>query len=162
MQQFHAPFSVFNIVNTLEGDLDFIFHLFDSAIAYQQKHNYELWPQFSRQLIETEMQEKRHWKIMEVENIACIFSVLYSDPVIWGAERDLQPAVYLHRIAINPDYKGQGMMRLIRDWALEHARQNGKKYLRMDTWGHNETLRAYYIRCGFNYIGQQELVNMEG
>lgn len=162
MKRHEAPFAGLQIVNTVPDDLDVIFYLFDSAIAYQQKNNYELWPQFSRELIRAEMEEKRHWKIVEGETIACIFSVMYNDPVIWGPERDREPSVYLHRIAVNPSFKGKGIMRFIKDWALEHARQNGKKYVRMDTWGHNENLRKYYINCGFNYIGPQQLVDVEG
>lgn len=150
-----------HIVNSEPADLDFIFHLFSSAIAYQQKNGYELWPQFSRELIETEIAEKRHWKIMHGTTTVCILSVLYNDPLIWK-EKNNDPAVYLHRIAVNPAYKGKGIMRFIRQWALHHAAETNKKYVRMDTWGHNETLRNYYIRCGFDYIGQQYLEEVEG
>jgi GNAT superfamily N-acetyltransferase len=143
-------------------DMDNIFSLFDSAIAYQQKHGYDLWPQFSRNMIENEIAEKRHWKIMDGDTIACIFSVQYNDPVIWGEECDKDPSVYLHRTAINPAYKGRGIMRLIKDWAITHARELGKKYVRMDTWGNNISIRNYYIQCGFPYIGQQQLGQVEG
>src|SRR4051812_2701179 len=98
------------IVNSNLTDMDFIFKLFDNAVDYQKKNGYELWPQFSRELIETEIVEKRHWKITDRAAIVCIFSVLYNDPVIWG-ERDADPSVYLHRIAINPDFKGKGVIK---------------------------------------------------
>jgi hypothetical protein len=149
-----------HILNTSPNDLKTIFELFDSAIEYQKKNGYDLWPQFDKSLIETEIKEKRHWKIMEDNVIVCIFSVLYSDPVIWG-DKNEEPAVYLHRITINPVFKGRGIISIIKEWAEEHARQNNKKYLRMDTWGNNETIRNYYIRSGFNYIGQQHLVQSE-
>jgi hypothetical protein len=45
---------------------------------------------------------------------------------------------------------------------MDHAKEMNKKYLRMDTWGNNESIRNYYSRCGFNYIGQQQLVKTEG
>lgn len=150
------------IVNSDLNDEDTIFRLFDSAIAYQERNGYELWPQFSREMIQKEIAEKRHWKIVDGDTIACVFSVLYNDPVIWGEERDKEPSVYLHRTTINPDYKGRGMMQLIRDWAILHARDGGRKYVRMDTWGNNEKLRNYYISCGFPYIGQQHLTNTDG
>lgn len=150
------------IVNSDLQDVDTIFSLFDSAIAYQQKNGYDLWPQFSREMIQNEIAEKRHWKIMDDDIIACIFSVLYSDPVIWGLERDKEPAVYLHRITINPGYKGRNMMQLIKDWAIQHARELNKKYVRMDTWGNNISIRNYYIQCGFPHIGQQQLGQAEG
>ncbi|MFL5754596.1 MAG: GNAT family N-acetyltransferase [Bacteroidia bacterium] len=149
------------IKNSIPEDLGIIFELFNSAINYQKAHGYELWPVFKKELIETEIREKRHWKIIEGDCITCIFSVMYNDPVIWG-EKDKDPSVYLHRIAIHPAYKGRNSMHLIRNWAIDHARQHHKKYLRMDTWGNNENLRNYYIQCGFPYIGQQYLTHTEG
>src|ERR1700740_611734 len=114
------------IINSNMEDLDSIFYLFSTAINYQKKKGYNLWPEFSRKMIEEEITEKRHWKIIEDRKIICIFSVVYSDPIIWGEERNKQAAVYLHRITINPEYKGKGMMKVIRKWALDHAAQNNK------------------------------------
>lgn len=148
-------------VNSTSADIDFTFGLFASAIEYQEKNGFQLWPKFSRQLIEREIEEKRHWKILEEETIVCVFSVMYNDPVIWK-ERDTEPSVYLHRIAINPLCKGKGMMKAIKVWAIKHAREKKMKYVRMDTWGNNENLRKYYISCGYNYIGQQYLTEIEG
>lgn len=149
------------IVPTELKDLDLVFSLFDSAIGYQKSKGYDVWPQFSRQLIETEIMDCRSWKLVCENTIACVFSVLYNDPEIWK-ERDAEPSVYLHRIAVNPVFKGKGIMRQVKDWGLQHAREKKRKYLRMDTWGNNETLRSYYISCGFNYIGQQYLENKDG
>ena len=154
-------FERLKIVNSSLSDINFIFELFDRAINYQKRKGYELWPQFDKLLIETEIKEKRHWKILNGEVIVCIFSVLYHDPVIWE-ERNDEPSVYLHRITINPAFKGKEMMKGIKIWAIQHAIENGKKYVRMDTWGNNENLRKYYVNCGFNYIGQQYLKETEG
>jgi ribosomal protein S18 acetylase RimI-like enzyme len=149
------------ILNSTINDLELIFSFFGSAIEYQKKNGFELWPQFSREMIEKEIAGKRHWKIMDDEKVLCVFSVMYNDPVIW-MEKDKDPAVYLHRIAVNPEFKGKGMVSIIKEWAIGHAKEKHKKYLRMDTWGHNETIRNYYIKCGFNYIGQQYLTRTEG
>lgn len=153
--------ALYRIAPSKVKDLELIFSLFRHAVDYQTAKGYNLWPEFSRELIETEIAERRHWKIMDGDAIACVFSVLYNDPVIWK-EKDLEPAVYLHRIAVNPLYKGKGMMKRIRQWAITHASENKKRYVRMDTWGDNEVLRNYYISCGFNYIGQQHLQNTAG
>jgi hypothetical protein len=149
------------IVNCSLVDIDFIFDLFKSAIAYQKQKGYELWPLFSREMVEKDIIDGRQWKIMEDENVLCVFSVMYNDPVIW-LERDVDPAVYLHRITVNPQFKGKRMMEVIKAWALNHALEKGKKYLRMDTWGNNENLRNYYVSCGYTYIGQQNLPKVEG
>ena len=147
--------------NSQPSDLPLIFSLFDSAIAYQKRKGHDVWPRFDEQMIMAEIKEKRHWKMVDEREIACILSVVYHDPVIWG-ERDQEPSVYLHRIAVNPAYKGKRMMELIRHWAIEHAREMGKQYLRMDTWGNNENIRNYYVSCGFPYIGQQQMFAAEG
>lgn len=153
-------FEELQIINSIPRDIDFTFKLFDSAIEYQKKNGYELWPQFDKHFIEIEIAEKRHWKILYNGTIVCVFSVQYSDPIIW-AERN-EPSVYLHRIAINPIFKGNGIMKIIKEWSIDHANKFGKKYVRMDTWGQNENLRKYYINCGFNYIGQQHLKEISG
>jgi predicted GNAT family N-acyltransferase len=150
------------IVNSCAEDIGLIMQLFDSAISYQEKNNYPLWPRFSEPFILKEISEKRHWKILQGDTIICIFSVMYHDPEIWGEERNLEPSVYLHRIAVNPSFKGRKMMMTIKQWAIAHARKENKKYVRMDTWGNNENLKAYYIGCGFEYLGQQYLKEIEG
>ncbi|MBA2611618.1 MAG: GNAT family N-acetyltransferase [Bacteroidetes bacterium] len=150
-----------NITNSELTDLPIIFSFFESAIQYQKKKGYELWPQFSQELITNEINKKQHLKIVNGNTIVCVFSVMYNDPVIWK-EKDIDPSVYLHRIAINPLFKGNYIMKLIKEWALEHAKLENKKFVRMDTWGNNENLRNYYIACGFNYIGQQYLTETPG
>lgn len=149
-----------SIVNTVQKDLDMVFSLFDSSVAYQLKHQHNVWPRFNREFIETEIEEGRQFKILSDASVLGVFSVLYSDPVIWG-DRDREPSVYLHRIAVNPLFKGGKLMPIIRDWAKDHARIKGKQFVRMDTWGDNASLRKYYIKCGFNYIGQRYLSNLE-
>jgi RimJ/RimL family protein N-acetyltransferase len=151
----------YKIVHSEPADLDFIFSLFESAIHYQQRNGYEQWPQFSREMIKAEMQEHRNWKIVEGNVIVCTFSVHYSDPGIWK-ERNDDPAVYLHRIVINPQFKGRGIMNVVKQWAIAHAQENQKRFVRMDTWGTNVNLRNYYIRCGFNYLGQQQPEETDG
>lgn len=149
------------IENSILSDIDFILGLFKQAIEYQKAKGYNLWIEFDRTLIETKIRENRHFKIIDNNAIVCIFSVLYTDPVIWG-DKDNGDAVYLHRITTNPAYKGKGLIQVVKSWAIEYARQKNKKFLRMDTWGNNETLRNYYINQGFNYIGQQHLIPVEG
>lgn len=148
------------IASSIE-DMDCIFSFFESAIAYQKSHNYDLWPVFSRDLIKKEIEDGRNWKITDDKLTLGFFSVLYNDPIIWK-ERDKDPAVYLHRIVVNPQAKGLKLMTIIREWAIAHARECGKHYVRMDTWGNNENLRNYYISCGYQYIGQQYLENADG
>lgn len=144
------------IQNSNITDIEAIFSLYHAAVDYQRKNGYNLWPEFERGLIEKEISEKRNYKIIEGNEIACVFSIVYNDPIIWE-EKDKDPAMYLHRISTNPAFKGKGIMNFIKDWSVKHARENNKKFIRMDTWGDNEKLKEYYLNCGFTYIGQKHI-----
>jgi ribosomal protein S18 acetylase RimI-like enzyme len=147
---------MFTIEKSLLNDLETILGLYRDAVKYQKEKGYNLWPEFEKALIEREINEQHHYKVIQEGKIACVFSVLYNDPIIWK-EKDKDPAIYLHRIATNPNFKGKGMMQLITNWAHEHAIQHHKKYIRMDTWGDNENLKNYYIHFGFKHMGQVSL-----
>jgi RimJ/RimL family protein N-acetyltransferase len=140
------------ILNSLPADIDTIFNLYDDAIAYQKTKFNKHWLPFDRDMVAREIEELRQWKIMEAGEVACIFAIAYEDPFIWG-EKNADPAVYIHRIVTSPAFKGRGYMNTIIEWAKEHAHQHSKKLIRMDTWGDNEELINYYVKCGFNYLG---------
>ncbi len=149
------------IVNSTIEDIDVIFKLYDSAIEHQKKVFHKHWQGFERALIETEIAEKRQWKIISENEIACIFAVTYNDAAIWK-ERDACPSIYIHRIVTNPKFRGQALVRDIVDWAKEFCKANEKKFLRMDTWADNPKLIEYYAGFGFNYVGVSRPENLEG
>lgn len=134
------------------GDIDDVFRLYDLATSYQGTKTDKTWNGFERELIECEINEGRLWKIIEDEEIACIFSIAFSDELIW-AERDVDPSIYLHRIATNPMFRGKRYVKRIVRWAKEYALANGIKYIRLDTFGDNYALIDYYVKCGFKFLG---------
>lgn len=140
------------ITNTVAGDLDVLEELFRQAIQYQQTKTANSWHGMNRPLIEQEIRERMHWKIVEADQIACFFSVLYSDRLIWD-EKDADPSIYLHRIVTNPSFRGKGYVKHILAWAEEFGRANGKQYVRLDTGRDNRRLNDYYRECGFVFCG---------
>jgi ribosomal protein S18 acetylase RimI-like enzyme len=140
------------IVNAAPNDVDVIFDLYDKAIEFQKTVFDKTWKGFDRELVDTEISDGRLWKILDDGKVACIFSVAYADPVIWG-KNSHESAMYIHRIVTNPEFRGRGYVRAITDWAREHAYDNGLRFIRMDTWGDNQKLIDYYQSCGFKFIG---------
>ena len=133
-------------------DIDEVFRLYDLATRYQKTKTNKTWNGFKRELIETEISENRLWKIIEEDQIACVFSIAFFDELIWG-EKDEDPSIYLHRIATNPACRGRGYVKMIIQWAREYALANDIKYIRLDTFGDNHALIDYYVRCGFKFLG---------
>ncbi len=140
------------IITAEPADVKRIFELYDQAIEFQKQVFDKHWLGFDRELVDREIAESRLWKIVEDGEIACIYSVAYEDPIIWG-EYSGRSAMYIHRIVTNPEYRGRGYARMITEWAKHHAREKSLRFVRMDTWGDNQKLIDYYQDCGFSFVG---------
>lgn len=144
------------IVHTDLTDLPFVCWLFDEAIIYQKRKGYPVWIGYDMTVLQNDIADFRQYKLMIEEEIACIFSVCYEDEMVWG-ERDNNNAIYLHRIVINPAFKGRRLVGVIVNWALTHAQEQGRPLLRMDTWGNNENIIAYYQTFGFYIVDYYQM-----
>jgi len=141
------------------ADIDEIFRLYRLASAYQiAVKGTVVWPDFDRSMVAQEIAEGRQWKLVVGSTIACVWAITLSDPEIWGV-KNADPAVYIHRIATNPDFRGQAFVVAIVQWAKEYARQHQKKFVRLDTVGENHGLIAHYTACGFTYLGLTKLTD---
>jgi ribosomal protein S18 acetylase RimI-like enzyme len=149
------------IANTSLEDINEIFEVYKIASDFKKKVSGIQWPEFDRNMIETEIKEKRHWKIMVDGAIACVWSITFDDFQVWK-EQNADPAIYIHRIAANPEYKGQKFVEQIVEWAKHYATENNKLYVRMDTTSGNQRLNDYYIKCGFSHLGPRKITNTEG
>jgi GNAT superfamily N-acetyltransferase len=140
------------ITNCTAPDTEEIFRLYRLATEYQKTKASVLWPEFERELVNKEIAEKRQWKIMVGDSIACVFATTFNDPFIWQ-EKDKEPSVYIHRIATDPGHRGNNFVIEIVRWARTHAKENGKSFIRLDTVGENKGLINYYQKCGFSFLG---------
>lgn len=138
--------------NIVAEDLEIVFELYDKAIEFQKTVFDKTWLGFDAEFVNKEIYERRLWKIVEHEQITCIYSITYADPIIWGSDSG-DSAMYIHRIVTNPKFRGRAYVRSITEWAKIHAAENRLRYVRMDTWGDNQKLIDYYKDCGFEYLG---------
>ena len=150
------------IENSSPNDLAEIFRLYREATKFQKiKFPGNQWPDFSQHLIEKELEEKRQFKIVIDNSIACIWAITFSDPEIWK-EKNSDPAIYIHRIATNPVFRGSNFVSIIVDWAKDYARQHNRKFIRLDTCGNNRKLISHYCDNGFNFLGMEKLEDSKG
>jgi len=141
----------FPVSHTNRQDLDTIFSLFDESVKYQEKHGYPTWHNYDKNAIMRDVEALRQYKVVADGNIAIVFSVAYSDRVIWR-HMDQGKSIYLHRIVVNPAFKGQRLFSVILDWASQHCKEKGLDNVRMDTWADNPTIIEYYKGFGFKPI----------
>jgi GNAT superfamily N-acetyltransferase len=150
-----------DIQNATSTDIGEIFRLYKIATDFQKSKYIIHWPEFEVDLVQTEISENRQWKIIIDNKIACVWATTFNDPQIWE-ERNNDPAVYIHRIATNPEFRGQNLVGHIVVWAKQYALRNKKGFIRLDTVGENPGLITYYTKCGFDFLGLLKLQNTEG
>ena len=147
------------ITNSNLNDISEIFRLYDLATNFQKiKFPKNQWPLFNQNNIAIEIIQNRQFKLIIDGKIACVWAITYSDPQIWE-EKENALSIYIHRIATNPEYRGNNFVKTIVNWAKDHALQHHKQFIRMDTCGRNERLISYYKGCGFNFLGINKLQN---
>lgn len=139
------------ITPTIRGDLKTIYWLFDEAIAYQKNKDYPVWPDYDKDTLDQDIALHRQFKILIDGHIAAIFTILDSDPIVWR-ERNEDPSVYLHRVVVNPKYKGQKLFGDILSWTVSRAKNLDINLIRMDTWADNPNLVSYYKLFGFKIV----------
>ncbi len=140
-----------NVLNTSTEDLDFIYALFDEAILYIKKNNYVGWITYDKDFIQKDIENNLQFKVVRDDDILCVFSICFTDRLIWR-KKEKGDAIYLHRIVVNPIFKGQKQFEKILGWVREFAAKIGLRYIRMDTWAENPNIIGYYKSFGFTHI----------
>lgn len=134
------------------SDVGAILELYEFARELQRKKKTVTWPIFEKKFIESEIIETRQWKLVLNGKIVCNWAITYTDPDIWE-EKETGDAVYLHRIATHPDFRGNHYIHSIVEWAKIFASKCGRNYIRLDTLGDNTKLIQHYCSAGFNFLG---------
>src|SRR5215212_2460767 len=107
------------VINTMEDDIDLIFGLFEESIKYQEERGYPSWRNYDRNAVTNDIRNKNQYKIVIDGKPAIVFSVRYEDKIIWR-ERDNNNSIYLHRIVVNPEFKGLKLFGKVLEWAIDH------------------------------------------
>jgi len=101
--------------------------------------------------------ERAELYVMEIEGriIGTIVISTYMDEV-YNQIDWLTPDednIYIHRLAVHPDFQGNGYARQLMDYAEDHARQKGCSSVRLDTFSQNPRNQRFYEARGYQKLG---------
>ncbi|MDV6374380.1 GNAT family N-acetyltransferase [Deinococcus arenicola] len=85
--------------------------------------------------------------------VACL-CLLDTDPLFWPDDGPGE-ALYLHKLAVHPDARGQGFSAWLMREAVRETRERGRLWLKLDTATARPKLRAIYETFGFQNVGQR-------
>ena len=147
------------IQNSTKEDIPEIFRLYKLATDFQKiKFPENHWPSFDEIMVSEEVNDNRQFKLIIDGQIACVWAITYSDPQIWEDVGE-DNSIFIHRIATNPDFRGNHFVKVIVNWATNIAKVENRQFIRMDTCGKNEGLINHYKSCGFEFLGAEKLKN---
>lgn len=72
-------------------------------------------------------------------------------PISWLSEN--QNNLYVHRLAVHPDYQGNGYAQQLMDYAENFAQLNNYTSIRLDTFSQNKRNQQFYERRGYTRLG---------
>jgi ribosomal protein S18 acetylase RimI-like enzyme len=61
--------------------------------------------------------------------------------------------IYIHRLAVHPEYQGKGFAQKLMDFAEAYAQENNFSSVRLDTFSVNKRNNAFYQKRGYQKLG---------
>lgn len=62
--------------------------------------------------------------------------------------------VYIHRLAISPNFQSKGFAQKLMDFAESYAKENNYVSVRLDTFSKNERNQKFYEQRGYKKLGE--------
>lgn len=70
----------------------------------------------------------------------------------WTEDDAPSEALYLYKFMIGRGCRGTGLGDRLLEWACDQAREQGRRWLRLDCWRENTALQRYYLNRGFEHV----------
>lgn len=97
----------------------------------------------------TEKTKPQNFCIGKINNrTVCAFILQNSDVTYWG-NRLSNEAVYLHKLCVKREFAHREIAKSIVEAIRTECRNNGVKYIRLDTGLDEKVVRKIYLRIGF-------------
>jgi ribosomal protein S18 acetylase RimI-like enzyme len=145
-----------HVVPAIPADLAEVRAAYADARARQAAHRAFQWPEFTERSILDQMESGHLFRVLDGDAFVGVFTVAYEDSAIWG-ELERGAHIYLHRFARAATYPGRGLVDALLGWSLAQCEALGREGLRLDTWGHNDALIAFYESRGFILIDKRTM-----
>lgn len=119
---------------------------------YQWTLNYP-----SKTAFEHDIERNELYVLNHIERIVgCIVISTYMDEdyrsVEWLTEHT--DNYYIHRLAVHPEYQGQGLAQQLMGFGENFARENNARSVRLDTFSENKRNQKFYQLRGYIKLGE--------
>ena len=139
-------------------DIDAILDVTKACAKHMISQNILQWNAHypSREAFEKDL-DRQELYVLETANtiVGCIvISTLMDDeyiPIHWLTPNSSN--MYIHRLAVHPDYQGQGFATEMMTYAEDYSKKKNYKSVRLDTFSQNKKNQNMYESRGYKQLG---------
>lgn len=152
-----------------EKDINNISKTYTELLEYEKTNvsnsNWKLGLYPTEKTAENGIKEKSLF-ILEENNEICASMILNHQQaeeyknIQWTVEADKNEVLVIHTLCVPPSKSGHGYGKKMVYFAIEFAKKNKIKTIRIDTWHKNFPAQSLYKKCGFKLLGEQHVMHM--
>lgn len=138
-------------------DLDQIMEIVKDIVKEMKAEHNDQWDDRYPSRIDflKDIERKTLYIIKESNDIVGFICIDQNQPepykyVNWSHEDE---CFVIHRLAVNPNFRGNGYAKEMFLFAEKFALENGVNYIRTDTYGKNVKMQKLFKSMGYNYTG---------
>lgn len=146
------------IRKAIHDDVNKILLITKSCAAYMISQNIFQWNEFYPNALAFKSDiDRGECYVLEVKNkiIGCITISIIMDkeyiPIGWLTPNGNN--IYIHRLAVHPDYQSKGYAQQLLTFAENYAKTNTYTSIRLDTFSQNKRNQTFYKRRGYKKLG---------
>lgn len=145
------------IRKALPSDLDTIYKLTQACAKAMIAKNIYQWnehyPKKERFQTDIELQELYVFEETRIKGIIVLTEIMDDEyfPIEWLTKNNNN--LYIHRLAVHPDYWGKGYAQRLMNFAEEFAKKKRYQSIRLDTFSQNKRNQKFYETRGYRRLG---------
>jgi GNAT superfamily N-acetyltransferase len=140
------------------ADLSTVSEILSEAALWLEQKNMVLWQQ--EHISSSAIRQDIEWGLFYIafcEGLAAgVVKFQIEDLVFWPDIVQAESA-FLHRLAVRRRFAGGSVSTQIFQWAIEHSRDLGKHFLRLDCVADRPRLRSIYENFGFKHHSDRQV-----
>jgi N-acetylglutamate synthase-like GNAT family acetyltransferase len=146
MKKLRIDIAKLEIRKASTNDVEEIISLLNKAAEWIQSKGIDQWEpgSFDRRELLDRIREGEVYVAILQQAIVGTFTLQMHDKSVWGDLDSNEDFAYVHRLAINNDFRGQGLGLYLLGQAEKIAKGMAKKGVRLDCVSGNSILKNYY------------------
>lgn len=153
------------IIKAKKSDLDQIMEILITTVEEMKSYNNTQWDESYPQAKDftADIEKEDLYVEKDGQKIKGFICINYTEPseykdLSWSSHKK---CMVIHRMAVNLNYRNQGVGTNLIKFAEDLALENGIDYLKSDTYSINKNMNAMFKKFSFKLVGEMNFLGKE-